>query len=611
MSHERFAKVSLAILVYNVLVILWGAFVRASLSGDGCGAHWPLCDGEVVPPLASTEQIVEFVHRLSSGLVLLGSLWLAFAARRVFPKGHPVRPAALFTLLFTLTEAALGALLVLFGWVAVNDSYHRAIAMSLHLVNTFLLLGALTLVVYFAFGGARIAWRNQGILKPALLFGLFGMLVLGVSGAVTALGDTLYPARSLAEGIQQDFSPTASLLLRLRLFHPLIATSVGLYLMLIIGLANHLRPSAPLLRFSRWVAFIFVLQMALGFVNVYLMAPIWMQLVHLALADALWIALILATAAALGEGVQRVELGKAHQPPADETAERPRGLALLRDYVMLTKPRVISLLLFTTLMAMLVAAGGWPGTWLFLAVALGGYMAAGGANAINMVVERDLDAQMKRTSKRPTVTRHITSRQGLSFGLGLAAGSFLLLWSAANLLTAVLALAGLVYYVFVYTLWLKRRTWQNIVIGGAAGAFPPLVGWAAVTGSLSPLAWWLFLIIFMWTPVHFWALSLLIKDDYARAGVPMLPVVLGERVTVVQIGLYTVATAIVSVMPLLQRDLGPAYLGGAALLNLVLFARSLQLYRKPDRPRAVSLYKYSMLYLALLFVVMVVDRTYF
>lgn len=611
MSHERFARVSLAILVFNILVIVWGAFVRASLSGDGCGAHWPFCDGEVVPPLASTKQIVEFVHRLSSGIVLLSSIWLLVASRRVFAKGHPVRLTSLLTLLFTLAEAALGAILVLFGWVAQNDSYHRAIAMSLHLVNTFLLVGSLTLTVYFAFGGPKLAWKNQGILKPALLFGLFGVLVLGISGAVTALGDTLYPATSLAEGLQQDFSPTSSLLLRLRLFHPLIATSVGLYLTLIIGLANYLRPSSLLLRFSRWVAFLFVAQMALGFLNVYLMAPIWLQLVHLALADALWIAVILSTAAALGEGVQRVELGKAHVPQVDDSVERPTGMALVKDYIWLTKPRVISLLLFTTLMAMLVAAGGWPGTWLFLTVAVGGYMAAGGANAINMVVERDLDAQMKRTSKRPIVTRHITSRQGLAFGLALAAGSFILLWSVANLLTAVLALAGLVYYVFIYTLWLKRRTWQNIVIGGGAGAFPPLVGWASVTGNLSPLAWWLFLIIFMWTPVHFWALSLLIKDDYANAGVPMLPVVLGERITVIQIGLYTIATAIVSVMPLLQKDLGVAYFGGAVLLNLVLFARSLQLYRNPDRPRAVTLYKYSMLYLALLFVVMVVDRAYF
>jgi protoheme IX farnesyltransferase len=227
-----------------------------------------------------------------------------------------------------------------------------------------------------------------------------------------------------------------------------------------------------------------------------------------------------------------------------------------------------------------------------------------------MVIERDLDAKMKRTSKRPIVTRHISTTEGLIFGLALAAGSFGLLWWAANLLAAVMALSGLVFYVFVYTMLLKRRTWHNIVIGGAAGAFPPLVGWAAVTGELSPLAWWLFLIVFTWTPVHFWALALLIKDDYAKAEVPMLPVVLGEKVTVIQIGLYSIATALISSMPLLQRQVGPMYLVGAVALNALLILRSLQLYQRPDRPHAVTLYKYSMVYLALLFLVMAFDRSF-
>src|SRR5207237_1986519 len=168
---------------------------------------------------------------------------------------------------------------------------------------------------------------------------------------------------------------------------------------------------------------------------------------------------------------------------------------------------------------------------------VGFYMAAGAANAINMVLERDLDLRMGRTEKRPTVTQTIPARSALQFALAMMVGSFVLLWAAANLLSAMLALAGLAFYVVIYTLILKRRTWHNIVIGGAAGAFPPLVGWAAVTNQMSPLAWYLFAIIFVWTPVHFWALALLIKDDYAAAGVPMLPVVLGERVTVIQIGL--------------------------------------------------------------------------
>jgi protoheme IX farnesyltransferase len=243
-------------------------------------------------------------------------------------------------------------------------------------------------------------------------------------------------------------------------------------------------------------------------------------------------------------------------------------------------------------------------------------MAAGAANAINMVLERDLDLRMGRTAKRPTVTQTIPARSALLFALTMMVGSFALLWGAANLLSAMLALAGLAFYVIVYTLLLKRRTWINIVIGGAAGAFPPLVGWAAVTGDLSPLAWCLFGIIFLWTPVHFWALAILIKDDYARAGVPMLPVVRGERATVVQIAVYAVLTVVISTMPLLLQGrsghsaVGWVYLAPAALLNAVLLLRSLQLLRRPDRPRARSLFHYSMVYLALLFLAMAVDRAH-
>jgi protoheme IX farnesyltransferase len=221
---------------------------------------------------------------------------------------------------------------------------------------------------------------------------------------------------------------------------------------------------------------------------------------------------------------------------------------------------------------------------------------------------------MGRTAKRPTVTQAIPPRAALQFALALMGGSFGLLWWAANLLSAMLALAGLAFYVVIYTLLLKRRTWANIVIGGAAGAFPPLVGWAAVTGDLSPLAWCLFGIVFLWTPVHFWALAILIKEDYARAGVPMLPVVRGERATVVQIAYYTVLTIAFSAVPVvLQGENGRAavgwfYPGAAALLNGVLLLRSVQLYRRPERPQAKSLFKYSMVYLALLFLAMAVDR---
>lgn len=299
-----------------------------------------------------------------------------------------------------------------------------------------------------------------------------------------------------------------------------------------------------------------------------------------------------------------------HDALAISHVERATWKDLVRDYIALTKPRVISLLLFTTLAAMFIAADSTHRVTLplFLAVAVGGYAAAGAANAINMVFDRDIDQRMRRTTTRPTVTQRISWRSALAFAFALELLSFTLLTAAANVLTASLALAGLLFYVFIYTMLLKRRTWHNIVIGGAAGAFPPLVGWAAVTGSLSVLAWYLFAIIFVWTPVHFWALALLIKDDYASAGVPMLPCVKGDRATVVQIAVYMVVTVAVTFAPMWTERLHAVYLVGAVALNAILAVKTVQLYREITRPRASALFHYSMLYLALLFLVMAIDR---
>jgi len=280
--------------------------------------------------------------------------------------------------------------------------------------------------------------------------------------------------------------------------------------------------------------------------------------------------------------------------------------ATWRDYFWLTKPRVISLLLFTTLMAMFIAAGGWPGLGLFVVVFVGGYMAAGSANAFNMIIDRDIDGRMKRTAQRPIVTDRISTRDASIFATALMVCSSLLLWWGANLTTALLAMAGLGWYVLIYTLYMKRRFWSNIVIGGAAGAFPPLVGWAAVAGELSLFAWYLFLIIFFWTPVHFWALALMIKDDYAAVGIPMLPVVRGERQTAFQVVLYAILTVLISLIPVLMGELRWFYLIAAVFLGGVLLASSARLYQTLSS--MLSLYKYSMLYLALLFVAMAIDR---
>lgn len=291
--------------------------------------------------------------------------------------------------------------------------------------------------------------------------------------------------------------------------------------------------------------------------------------------------------------------------------------ATWRDYVTLTKPRVISLLLVTTVGAMFIAARGFPGWIPFIGIVLGGYMSAGAAGVYNMIYDRDIDLRMKRTAKRPTVTAVIPVKHAVIFALTLTVLSFVVIAATSNMLAALLSWAGIAFYVIVYTMWLKRTTWQNIVIGGAAGAIPPLVGWSAVTNDLSLLAWCLFTLIFVWTPVHFWALALMIKDDYKAVGIPMAPAVIGERATVLQMVMYAVLTIVLTIIPFLMNAFSLVYFVAAIALNLLLALRVFQLYAvvragKPvDRATALPLYKYSMLYLFLLFLAMSLDRAFF
>jgi protoheme IX farnesyltransferase len=292
-------------------------------------------------------------------------------------------------------------------------------------------------------------------------------------------------------------------------------------------------------------------------------------------------------------------------PARLDSAARARLMAL--DFLALTKPRIISLLLVTTIMPMYVA--GSPSWELVLAVFIGGYLMAGGANAVNMYIDRDIDDVMARTRLRPIPAGRMTPQQVLAFGVLIATAATYLLARAANVLTAALALAGFYFYVFIYTRWLKRSTPQNIVIGGAAGAFPPLVGWAAVTGSLDLTAWYLFLIIFYWTPPHFWALALLKQTDYGRAGVPMAPLVWGEKETMRQMLWYTAILVPLTLLPVLYGALGVVYLVAAVALNVAFTAGVLRVARSADWPKhAWGTYKFSLLYLALLFTAMAVDR---
>lgn len=299
-SQRKFGVYAWGVVVYNILVILWGAFVRATGSGAGCGDHWPDCNGEVIPWDAGTETLIEFTHRATSGLALISAVVLVVWAFRAWPRRHRVRKAAAWSVFFMLMEAAVGAGLVLLQLVAQNDSVARAWVMGVHLVNTFLLMGALTLSAWWGRGAPGQVSPLPGLVKGFLGVGVGLTLLLGASGGVTALGDTLFPAGSLAEGIAQDLSPTAHFLIKLRVWHPLLAVTTAGWLVVTSAITAGKRP-APMVRRAAGVLVAALLaQILVGAVNLLLLAPVPLQLVHLLLADLVWMALVLLCAAALG-----------------------------------------------------------------------------------------------------------------------------------------------------------------------------------------------------------------------------------------------------------------------------------------------------------------------
>lgn len=603
-SNSTFASFAWFSLFYNVLVVAWGVYLRSSGFGDGCGENWPFCTGAKNPEKGPFATLIEFSHRASTALVGVLAIVMVVWAIRAFPKGHPAKKFAGVFLLFTLLEGWIGRHLVVNGLVTSNDTVQRAIWMGVHVISTFMLLGSIAAAALSASKIRPIQMKSQGAVGWLLAFGFLGTMLLGVSGAISAFGHQVRPD---VQGLSEMLKPAAFWANKLAVAHPVGSASIGLYLLLMCSLIQHLRPDPFVKNATKLLIGILFVQMAIGLLNIFFKAPVALQMVHLVLADLNWVSVVVLAVAAFGVGIEPVE-----SRPAPEEAEQStplKGKDLIKAYVALTKPRVISLLLFTTMTAMVAAKGTWPGTFLFIVVSIAGYMVAGAANAINMVIDRDIDISMKRTAKRPTVTQSISSMNALIFAFALASISFGLLCVFATPLSALMGLSGLVFYVVIYTMLLKRRTWHNIVIGGAAGAFPPLVGWAAVTNSLPPLALYLFGIIFVWTPVHFWALALLIKDDYAAAGVPMLPVVKGDRVTVIQIGVYMVATIIATFIPMFFKEVGWIYFTSALVLNLILIRSFWRLWKNiSDRPRASSLFHYSMLYLAILFLMFAIDR---
>ncbi len=589
--------------------IFWGGVVRLSKSGLGCADNWPLCNGKVYP-FWEQPVLIEYIHRLIAGLIsvlVIGLLIVVLRTRR--DNRWLVLPALLAVALF-IAQALLGAIVVWFNLKSGLVMAH--LAASMLLLTT---LGVLTVNVFprpLAVRGMRLVGfdRFPHLALGATVFA-YGVLLSGAyttsqhagaacttwplcGGRLVPLDGTLFPT-----GVQMA--------------HRLFAYALALILIPLSLQARRNKAAFPL--FARLTAIacgLVLLQITIGVVQVVNLLPGWLVSLHIGNAAALFATLVLTTGFAFrARAARRDDPGIGLDGDTDESVaphreEREPSLAAL--YFNLTRPRVIPLLLITTLCAMLVATKGVPSFGLIVVTLLAGALMAGGAHAINAYIDRDIDQQMKRTRTRPVVTGAVSPRHALFFGIALGAIGFALYLAFVNVLSALLGLAGLLFYVYVYSLWLKRRTVQNIVIGGAAGAFPPLVGWAAVTNHLSFAALVLFAIIFLWTPPHFWALAILIRRDYEGVGIPMLPVVIGEERTARHIAAYTVMLIAVTLLLAIGQVMGTLYIAVALLLGAGFLYYVGRLLRDTNKAAAKRVFVYSNLYLALLFLGMVLDH---
>ncbi|HXL18117.1 MAG TPA: heme o synthase [Streptosporangiaceae bacterium] len=591
MKAFRVLSVATAVVTYALVVL--GGVVRVSGSGLGC-PDWPLCHGHLLPPL-NLHAIIEYSHRttasLTSALVLLTAAvaWLAWRKRRDL-----VIPATV----------ALGLLIVqvILGAITVRLELPPMIVLA-HLATAMALLGAVCVTAVAALTPAP-AGAIDRVARRRILLAASGTYLLLISGSLV-VGSGASGACNAWPLCGGGFSLTFDGLPAIQLLHRVIAGVIGLLIILSLAsvLARHRRHAAVRATVALTLATL-AFQVVVGAAVVTLRLPAALRGLHLALASAVW----------AGTVILAVIVGRLSPHPAlpqrereIDSVRRPARDVVL-DYVSLAKPRIIPLLLITALGGMMMAERGWPSTDLVVLTLLGGALAAAGAGAINCWIDRDIDGEMLRTRRRPLPDGRIAPAHALLFGIVLGLMAFVLLAFWVNVLAATLAISGLLFYVFVYTLWLKRSTVQNIVIGGAAGAIPPVVGWAAVTHRVDLTAVYLFAIIFLWTPPHFWALALRLRGDYARAKVPMLPVVHGEAAARRQIVGYTLVLVAVTLAIVLTGVLGPVYLVGAALLGAAFIALAVANLLARRQRWSRILFDYSIAYLGLLFAVMVADR---
>jgi protoheme IX farnesyltransferase len=592
---NRFQKLTLATAGTTILLFAVGGLVRGTGSGLGCST-WPACEPGQLFPSGTIHSLIEFSHRALVFVVSVLVGWTAIEAFRRY-RGSPVLFwPAVAAIPLVLGQAVLGGVVVHTeldpAWVTV----HFAVALALVADVTFLAARALLMD---RTGGdglpdrgfARLVWVTSGATAALLLVGTY----VRARDAGLAFTDWPLLGGRLVPGLDGYTTPM--------FLHRLLAALVFLLVLWIVVRARTASVRSPeVVRLSTLLLALFVMQILSGAANVWSRLRPWAVVLHVGLSVLIWATTV--ALATVTDRLARLAPASAGEPGAASGGSiRERVTA----YVRLTKPRIIVLLLITTVPAMILAARGVPSLALILATLVGGAIAAGSANAINMYLDRDIDEVMQRTRQRPLPAHAVTPERALRFGFVLGVVAFYFLAIVVNVLAATLALSAIAFYVFVYTLWLKRSSPQNIVIGGAAGAVPALVGWAAVTGTLALPAWILFAIVFVWTPPHFWALSMRFQGEYAAAGVPMLPVVRGEDETRRQILLYSLVLFAVTLVLVPVGHMGPVYIATAVVLGGSFVYRSLRLWREGGDVLAWKLFQYSIVYLAALFGAVAVD----
>ena len=616
---NRFQQLAALTLATALGLVTIGVVVRATASGLGC-PDWPFCYGQILPPVGDFKAWIEWIHRTVAAVIGFEILGLAVLAIRDHRTRRSILWPTLGAVILVGFQAWLGRETVRLGNSGESVTAHLASAMALVGLLVFLTVRA----GYPAHLPRRGASQRFTLLAAFAAAATFALLLFG--SQVTATDSALiFPDWPLMGG---SLVPSLTSVTGAHVLHRWVAAVVGLIVLAVAVLTwRTQRERRTLARLALGAAGLFAIQIVIGGAQILTNLAEWTQTLHLALGAVIWATLagLTVTSYYSARSAAGIVAGPGPDAASHDAASNAHTTGdTIRAYIALTKPRIIELLLVTTVPAMVLAtrelpgaAGGggvdWAdwGTLVFWTM-FGGTLAAGSANAINCYLDRDIDLLMTRTRRRPLPAHQVEPERAVIFGLVLGVISIVLMAWFVNLVAAFLTLLAIGFYVVVYTLLLKRTTTQNIVIGGAAGALPPVIGWAAVTGGIGIPALLLFALVFYWTPPHFWALSLRIRKDYAAAGVPMLPVVKGIPETTRQIGLYAVLMVAISLVLWAVARMGAIYLGAAIILGAIFLWQAYGLWRQGSSEEAstagaIRLYKYSISYLSLLFLAVAID----